>query len=1292
MRVRCFSIIVLLLIACLSGKKAYAQEENIFDYWVSEFNLGYEFFEKEDFNNAIPHFKNAADVINQIDFSTSSETEYYPINNLNYLGVSYFRTEQFQEAAKQFEGTLVQLETLKTQDDAYYNQILENLINSYDNFDLNKTLSTRLTIVERLKLNPGLEDFNYAQTIFALAFNYRALGNNKEFYSQLIEVERILSKLGKTDGDYYAYTAYYLGNYYFEFDDYVKVSYFFNAADKLKDFLKEDESINLMEIAYLHGVSLYRSNEFNKAFDKLSSIIDDPYFKLEENISLYASVVDTLAMTLLSLKEFKEVKDLYNENLLYISNTIGENNEIFARQKANFGQFYVEREDYKNAESQLTAAKELYDTLDLKSEPSYFVLLNSIGLLNYFKGDYKEAESLYLESINLQELMVNSIPINIINTRNNLALVYLSIGEYEKAKEIYDDILKSTKNILGENTSGYATLLMNYGNFLNESGQYFKAEENYIKALEIFENTVGKNSVMYAKQLLNLGQFYNTTRQTKKSIEAYQNAIKIFDENNMSKSSSVGLALSGIGLGQSSLGDNETGLKTQLEAISILENTIGIDRVDYGKTATNVGLLYYLNKDYEKSILYYKKALACYEKALVQGHALYGNLLGNLSNLLIALNENEKALLNLDRTLEIYERNYGLNSYLYTTTLFQKGSLYLVEKKYDKAFEIFNSLEPKLKDVIDTDSDLYIGLLFNIGLVNELAGNSDKAVDYYKKNDLGIKQQLEEVFSYRNEREKKKFIEQFKFTTDWLSNLALEQPVLSQDLITMALNRQLILKGILLNSTKTIFTSLKELNSTAINDKIKAYNYLRDSYNKLLNSSTEQSKIRKAELKQQINTQETELVKLYNEKFGSNQSTFNKNWESVQKQLISGNIAIEFFSNKKRSDGRLTNEINYAAYLIKSDWEQPKVIELFQESDLKAILKNKNPNALYTTRGSEAKSTTNTKGLYELIWLPLEKYLEGIETIYYSPSGLLNQIPFAALDMEDKPILANQYNLVQLSSTYALTENNKEPKTDNSLFIGGINYEFTPSKPKLESNNTTSQFSALKSVSGTRSLDSKWNYLPGTLQEIKSIESLFSKQNKTYKSMSADEATETSFKNLSGNSPNVIHIATHGFFFENPKTESTEVLDVTEQNIYKIAEDPLLRSGLLFSGANYAWQNGNNPYTKDDGILTALEISNLDLSNTDIVILSACETGLGDIDGSEGVYGLQRAFKMAGVDIIVMSLWEVPDAETAEFMNLFYSNWLGGMKVRDAFNQTQRTMSTKYKATPQKWAAFVLFE
>ena len=133
-----------------------------------------------------------------------------------------------------------------------------------------------------------------------------------------------------------------------------------------------------------------------------------------------------------------------------------------------------------------------------------------------------------------------------------------------------------------------------------------------------------------------------------------------------------------------------------------------------------------------------------------------------------------------------------------------------------------------------------------------------------------------------------------------------------------------------------------------------------------------------------------------------------------------------------------------------------------------------------------------------------------------------------------------------------------------------------------------------------------------------------------------------------------------------------------------------MRSGLVFTSANHAWQRGQVPEGVDDGILTAYEIVNLDLRNTELVVLSACDTGLGDIESTEGVFGLQRAFKQAGVDKIIMSLWKIPDKETLEFMETFYGYFLNGKSIREAFVQTQREISNKFD--PYYWAGFVLVE
>ncbi|MFZ1856983.1 MAG: CHAT domain-containing protein, partial [Chitinophagaceae bacterium] len=176
---------------------------------------------------------------------------------------------------------------------------------------------------------------------------------------------------------------------------------------------------------------------------------------------------------------------------------------------------------------------------------------------------------------------------------------------------------------------------------------------------------------------------------------------------------------------------------------------------------------------------------------------------------------------------------------------------------------------------------------------------------------------------------------------------------------------------------------------------------------------------------------------------------------------------------------------------------------------------------------------------------------------------------------------------------------------------------------------------------------------------------------------------------LNGNSPQILHIATHGFFLPEPDKKREEN-NFSNENTYTLADDPLLRSGLILAGGNYAW-SGKTPIDGvEDGIATAYEISQLNLSNTELVVLSACETALGDVKGSEGVFGLQRAFKMAGVKKMIVSLWQVPDKETAELMTTFYNYWMKGKTINDAFTQAQADMRKKY--APFYWAAFVLVE
>ena len=428
---------------------------------------------------------------------------------------------------------------------------------------------------------------------------------------------------------------------------------------------------------------------------------------------------------------------------------------------------------------------------------------------------------------------------------------------------------------------------------------------------------------------------------------------------------------------------------------------------------------------------------------------------------------------------------------------------------------------------------------------------------------------------------------------------------------------------------------------------------------------------------------ESEILYLYQQNINDNRKR-SINWRRTA--LQEGEISVEF-SHFRYFNQTWTDSIIYVAQLFKKDWRHPKIIPLFEENELRAVLSKSINSSNDISRGSKGRqvnASSYDKNLYHLIIKPIEAELKPNQKLYISADGMLHQVAFAALMDGSNKRLIELFDLEQVSSSRVITLRRQQPKKNSVLLVGGINYDFNTEGKDILYNSQVSFLDLVSDESTT--LNTSWQYLQGTANEVKNIETILASKTTKTRTLTNDEASETQFKSLNGESPDVIHIATHGFFFKNNKAQDNNDIE------FKRADNPLLRSGLLLAHANYAWQNGNNPYERNDGILTALEISNLDLSKTDLVVLSACETGLGDIEGSEGVYGLQRALKMAGVKNIMMSLWEVPDKETAEFMTSFYELWLKNNTIRQAFNKTQRKMHKLYPNNPEKWAAFVLIE
>jgi CHAT domain-containing protein len=405
-------------------------------------------------------------------------------------------------------------------------------------------------------------------------------------------------------------------------------------------------------------------------------------------------------------------------------------------------------------------------------------------------------------------------------------------------------------------------------------------------------------------------------------------------------------------------------------------------------------------------------------------------------------------------------------------------------------------------------------------------------------------------------------------------------------------------------------------------------------------------------------------------------------WKDIQKKLKKGEAAIEIVRVNKfgvlkivtdTSDVAkapnfptyplydLTDTVYYAALIVKKKSKMPELVLLKNGNDLEKKYAFYQKNSVIYKR-EDAVS-------YNEFWKPIAEKLTKIKKVYFSPDGVYNQISVNTLqNPETKKYVLDEIELHLLTNTKDLLSFGKsENKNYKAELLGYPIYDLQTQnenqarKRELEA-DTTRAFANFQKVS----------LLPGTKKEIEDISSILKEKNYGLQILSEKNATEENIKKVKN--PKILHFSTHGFF-----------IDSKEKN-EKI--NPMLRSGLLLTGVSDYTRAEIKPET-EDGILTAQEAANLDLDETDLVVLSACETGLGDVKAGEGVYGLQRAFKVAGAKTLVMSLWKVDDAVTQKLMTAFYKKFAEYNNARKAFKEAQADIKKQYPE-PYFWGAFVM--
>ncbi len=991
------------------------------------------------------------------------------------------------------------------------------------------------------------------------------------------------------------------------------------------------------------------------------------FFSLKISLTAQTSTWDSLYRfttdSLMAQKRYEEAYPLSLSNLKTAETTYGKTHRNYVNNLLQLGEIQFYRKKYEEGIAALADYLPILQNSTYKDSAAYGQILNLMGISYKSINLLDKAEKAYLEAQRVLSKLQKTHAREYSASLNNLATIYETIGKIDEAIDMTERALVITP----KNVNRLANLSMLY----KRKGRFKEALQ---MSHDVLQNTP-KTDRNYIYRLNNLALIYSDIQFSEKAIDYTR------------------------------------------QALDIVALTIGKNSIEYAYFANNLASFYNDAKEYDKALDFALEAVRIEEtrKAQSDNYHFYVAILADTYNYLSRIDEA------LPLALESVEKTAikpGKKSWHYFNSLGVLARIYQKTGETGKAIELYQIFLDSAKTAWSPIEDKYITVLKRLIPLYNSQNQSDKSTVLLKELAGSMNNHVVYNLDILDEFSKELFVNKFiKNYEPLLFSQIKNSANTDATLLKYAYEAELAIKGVVLGSTQLFRQLANKAQNTVRRDSygeggenqnakfFKEWTNLKGIISNAYTHKNAQNHI--DSLNNQLAVIEEKLITLMPEMQRLKRKI--THFEDVKSKLAADACAIEFVHFKYFSHQGETDTVLYGALIVRPDKSYPEFVYLCTEHELRNFMKNtQNSNALQRamTRGSSVEKdipkkpnqakrqrpkrlqvrndTEGSVALYNLIWKPLQAYLDKatekgqpLQTIYYTPSGLLHRVAFAALSINETDLLSDNYDLYALSSTRELIDLNVDEnhlkQTSNTPLIslyGGIQYDdLKGEKPKIDSGNT----------------NAAWRYLEGTKREIDRISTLFMKKNMPFDLKEGLSASEDGFKAQNtegGKSSPILHISTHGFFFQNIKDSAQT------QSAFQTANNPLIRSGLIMAGANTVWLGGKPQEGKEDGILTAYEISNMDLSQTHLVVMSACETGLGDIQGTEGVYGLQRAFKMAGVDYILMSLWQVPDKQTAELMEKFYSNLLNGASIQSAFAKAQQSMKERY--SPFYWAGFVL--
>ncbi|MFY0626436.1 MAG: tetratricopeptide repeat protein [Reichenbachiella sp.] len=1001
------------------------------------------------------------------------------------------------------------------------------------------------------------------------------------------------------------------------------------AAVKYQEVLDYYESNEASEAYYIavNGIALV---ELEKGqYSKAISEIDRALNLAGENSKWIVPLLKSKARALRALGK-------YNDSQLMLETALEKStndNEQLLDIKMALASLYTSTHELDKARQYL---EEVKGTFEQRSESAKLQYASFLGVYaNYLQesGNYLEAENALNASISLKKMLLGEKNENYLSTYESLGILYLTKGKYLIAQDIFEEIHTTKNEITDVSKASLAYTKNNLGVVKKYEGEYTASEDFFKEALELYADAYGKDQVYYANTSNEMGLLYMKMGNLKSAEPRFLSAMKVY------------------------------------------EKIHGKNHVEYASALENLAALYSMQGEAAKSKKVLEEVLEIDKVVLGTLHPLYSKTLHNLASTLEELGEYEQASRLYEESIKIYQELFGNEHPSYANTLYNIAVLEQEIGNFEGAkAHYLQVIEIRKKILNENHPDLAYSV-FGLASVRQKLGDWEGAREDYE---FVINSYLKSIVTYfpsLSEQEKSAFYAKIKPVFEAYQDFAIEYVTtekgnkLAQEMtLSKIYDLQLTTKALLLNSTNKVKNRILSSGDASLISKYQEWISLKEDLVKALNMSNADLAINQidiATIQAKSNDAEKELSRM-SESFSGEYEKKELSWKAVRDYLSADEAAIEILRVKKNTKN---DSIYYAILVLKGNEVVAPELVLVKDGD------NLEGKFFKQYKNLIVFKMENTRS-YAQFWAPIDEALIGVKKVYISSDGVYNKININTLyDPTKNEYVFDKYSISLLSNTRELIETKPESVANlesRAAIFGYPDYELGGAIASTSTEAATE-----------RGFENGISELPGTLEEIQNITFTLNQHSWTYDEFQREEANETNIKKV--DSPTLLHVATHGFFMSTINMPEGDNAGLQSR---EAKFNPLFRSGLLLAGAAKTFRNEKLD-EDEDGILTAYEAMNLNLDKTELVVMSACETGLGEVKNGEGVYGLQRAFIVAGADNLIMSLWKVNDETTQKLMSRFYSRWVGGKSKQEAFHDAIESLKKEYKE-PYFWGAFVM--